>query len=499
MESINSFIDQHGIEDVISAIKVGILAMNLARQEVSKRRNIEEYDSDPDFTSVSPDKSDLTATGPATAASSTNIIPRLPQSHPSCIIGQIGEISVEQILRKHFGQVEFSNSKSMSGDITLFVDYRKILVEVKNYSRLVPATEVDKFHRDIKATNAAAGLFISLKSSIAKIEPKFHLEYAGVDTPIPCIYMSIFSEDMIVAAVTILAQLVGALEYINHIETDTNKIIEKFLNFEQSVTSLSKIRTEMMSNLQLVTTSAITTSTNIAIVQTKLQEQLTNIRKELSIADVYIEQLPAILLSHERYKTYPQPIRTIVDSVVQAINESLLAQKINGSRWSISGLKCINKDTGFYINLAIRPAAIYVGIPASRVTIADMIFIRGIYPKYVVIDESYTIILNGDTLNCIIDLIKIGKYTPLLMSNEHVVSDSVTSPLITPTITPSIISADNTSPSITPTENTSPPITPTITPTITHTITPTSTDVTSAPAIVTTRILPPLKSRRSKI
>lgn len=90
----------------------------------------------------------------------------------SQVKGVRGETHVLRALRDEF-QCESVTGKTASGDISIWYDNQKLMVEVKNYTRPVPAAEIAKFLRDLEAVNASAGLFVSLCTRVTGVTDNF--------------------------------------------------------------------------------------------------------------------------------------------------------------------------------------------------------------------------------------------------------------------------------------------------------------------------------------
>ena len=76
--------------------------------------------------------------------------------------GQIGEKHVFNSLQSHF-KIKDTSSVAKSGDFHIETMIGNIMVEVKNYSKSVGRSEIEKFHRDLSRNNdIQAGLFVSL-------------------------------------------------------------------------------------------------------------------------------------------------------------------------------------------------------------------------------------------------------------------------------------------------------------------------------------------------
>lgn len=83
-------------------------------------------------------------------------------------VGELGELLVQQALHgaavAHCAQARVvrTGHRPRSGDFQVTLAEGLFLVEVKNYTRAVPAKEVDKLRRDLEASGARGGILISL-------------------------------------------------------------------------------------------------------------------------------------------------------------------------------------------------------------------------------------------------------------------------------------------------------------------------------------------------
>ena len=117
----------------------------------------------------------------------------------SAIIGQIGEKQIFAALREHYN-VEDVHTVGKSGDICI---ENILTLEIKNYKTLIPTSEVKKFRRDLCASDAKCGIFLSLNSPIANYS-KFHYEQFLTKDYIPVIFLSTDSIDILRLAIDIL-------------------------------------------------------------------------------------------------------------------------------------------------------------------------------------------------------------------------------------------------------------------------------------------------------
>ncbi len=95
-------------------------------------------------------------------------VPEVPRPGPAAASakGEQGEDLVYDILSRA-RRVRSVARRPHSGDLVCQTDAGPVCIEVKHYTGTVPASELEKFRRDLLARDAAAGVFISLTSPIA--------------------------------------------------------------------------------------------------------------------------------------------------------------------------------------------------------------------------------------------------------------------------------------------------------------------------------------------
>lgn len=101
---------------------------------------------------------------------------RFPEStEAAASAGEIGEKMVHEALlgaaAADFGQarVRTTSYRPRSGDFVVQTRVGAVLVEAKNYTRAVPAKEVEKLVRDLETTGAAAALLVSVGSGVVGV------------------------------------------------------------------------------------------------------------------------------------------------------------------------------------------------------------------------------------------------------------------------------------------------------------------------------------------
>lgn len=99
-----------------------------------------------------------------------NLPANMPNEPAQCPVerGIAGEAIVRAALEGDF-IVENTAKKAWSADLHVFHGETKIICEVKNYTNVVPSSEVTKFMRDITTTPCDGALFVSIGSPITSL------------------------------------------------------------------------------------------------------------------------------------------------------------------------------------------------------------------------------------------------------------------------------------------------------------------------------------------
>ena len=86
--------------------------------------------------------------------------------------GKVGEVAMEDILKKSFGQTEgfdlvSTGKEAQRGDHIMLYKSLKVMWEIKNYTRMVNKDEVEKLHRDMRSNpDVGIACMVSLYSGI---------------------------------------------------------------------------------------------------------------------------------------------------------------------------------------------------------------------------------------------------------------------------------------------------------------------------------------------
>ena len=153
-----------------------------------------------------------------------------------------------------------------SGDLTLFIQHRKIVCEVKNYANNVPSSQVEKFQRDLGTTNASGGVFISLKTPISGVTSSFTIRYERTDTKtIPCAYLVSSEESAVIVATNMISQLISSFDYLNAEMYARDKVIGSVYEIADRLDDVSKIRNDLQMSIGGITSQLMKTSTGLVL------------------------------------------------------------------------------------------------------------------------------------------------------------------------------------------------------------------------------------------
>ena len=162
--------------------------------------------------------------------------------------GARAEVKVFEALQGSYHAIVDTSGTSRAGDLSLDTVNGLVLVEVKDYISTVPKREVEKFKRDVNATNAAAGVLISLSSPIVSLKKggRISVRVESTDTSmVPLVYLSSDDPDLIRAAVDIAVMLAGVYPRACMGLHSTDAMLSYVLSLEDLIDRYDEVRTEL--------------------------------------------------------------------------------------------------------------------------------------------------------------------------------------------------------------------------------------------------------------
>lgn len=259
----------------------------------------------------------------------------LPQSAGISMVGRAGEKFVRDILEKEFGEVIDCSSKTASGDLTLVIGQHNILVEVKTYSRTVPLTEIEKFHRDVESNHAQGAILISLTAPLAG-RAKFVLTDEGV----PTLYLCSKDPDVIANATRML---------VHQVKTKSNQRIGASGCDAKLVTLAKSAKDVLVDLLQFKRAFLEHAETNngaLIKMTNRYSASLSTMSMLFNLIDGTIEENAAqvIITGSIPSKFINDDNREMVGKITAAIEASTPVLK---PEWKVKGAVIVNSQTGF--------------------------------------------------------------------------------------------------------------------------------------------------------
>lgn len=301
--------------------------------------------------------------------------------------GVLGEKQVELILIQRFGtiaNITNTTKRTKSGDITLFIQHRKIVIEVKNYTSAVPKSGVDKFHRDLDVTNAHGGVFISY-GPISNITKDFRLKYETVGgTTLPCAYVVCKDPNMILAAVSMISDIIAARNHIADQIHNNDTMIGRVYDLAEQLDNISRSRDDIQNIIGDTTSKLIKLSAGLIASETNIRRITDDMRSDLYQAAVSHDIIGA-LGSIPAYIKYPAGLKSLCSELVTLISSD--NTKLCDQKWDIAAKNIKHIQSGICIEF--MAARIRCAVPRPRVSQHLLIKSLDMFEKKVNIDSAY--------------------------------------------------------------------------------------------------------------
>lgn len=264
-------------------------------------------------------------------------------NNKSVLKGQYGENLVESIIDINFPDYSLINTtkKDCASDYQLVTNLGDImLIEVKNYSNVVPSNEVNKFIRDLSQSSSKIGLFISLHSGISN-KKRFCIDYYD-DKKIIFIPKSGTEGSSIIWGILLGLELINNNSKYNNI-TESN-LMEIYNDFEKVLNShfslmnnIKDSKEKIEKTLNNLYISTIDYDINIKNafkdVKNKIRSELNNISVKLIENDYkYYEK---IIHDLNEQKDNKYIIYYEILELVKSNNKKIRAEEENKLNWEI--------------------------------------------------------------------------------------------------------------------------------------------------------------------
>lgn len=327
------------------------------------------------------------------------VVPTAPVEREIAVVkGQKGEAYVESVLNKRFGNVINMTKQAKSGDLTLFLGHSKVIVEVKNYDNEVPAAGVEKFQRDLSTTNAAAGVFVSLKTRISGIDSPFLIRYEYTDTKmIPTVYFVGSTEEIIISAIKIVEQLIKATGELVEELYARDKILGLTYDASEALDTVSKTRNDLLANITTITGMLQKNSLGLVNAETVLRKALDEMKAELFHKTIAGGAVAAELQQMMNDRGYEPQIHEFVAKISSAVSAGLHKRDVTAPTWKTTARKCLNVNTGIGFNFLQAKVELFV--PRARVQPEQILHgITALPKKKITIDDNVNVELDPGTI-----------------------------------------------------------------------------------------------------
>lgn len=309
------------------------------------------------------------------------------------VIGQAGEELVSAALASTFVVKNVARC-AHSGDLSVWVDHHNICVEVKNYSRTVPATEVAKFVRDLESTGASGGIFISIGgTAIAGVGASFAIRYEPVaGGVVPCVYVSTTDPAAAVVACQMVANIIRtARSLLADNMTPSAGAVAGMLDVADTI---GRIRGDLHAKIGGVIDSLVEANSSLGTVTSTLRRHADSLRDELDIVAVDRDLL-ARLDETVAFKKYVPGLKASVAMIIGAVDRS------GSGVWKLSPKRCFH-TLGMGFSWTVVPDFL---IPRAMVTGENIIDSLARGKKVSVSAEHLCIEIGADTLELIVSLV----------------------------------------------------------------------------------------------
>lgn len=308
---------------------------------------------------------------------------KFEKNKSSSSIGIEGENEICSILNEKYSVLNTAKI-GKAGDFIIDVKNKRILIEVKKYSKTVPSKEVDKFYRDVDANSSiAGGLMITISSNIVGMTKSIEHKNCFVNGKnVPLIMVNIKSltreiaKSCIFACVDILLCKADSINKMVELDNSTIDIINVI---SQNVDFLSQCRltiteTQTMVNKQMsklmqqILTAEINLKNSINnlkfsidVIDMGEEKQLGDIKEALTMFDLDVQDYNLIQLLISRMKKgvnisnnlisdgSKNIIITILKTLIRVTIKCKLQSTLNiNEKWSYDGVKLtlpLNKNT----------------------------------------------------------------------------------------------------------------------------------------------------------
>jgi hypothetical protein len=301
----------------------------------------------------------------------------LPTTLPTTVQqGIAGEERVMECLEQY--NVSNVAKQSKTGDITLLLESRKILVEVKNYTGTVPKISIDKFKRDLSTGGADGGLFISLHTPIAG-HGLLKVVMESTDCKvIPAIYIATDSTHIICLCVELISSMIKHASY--------NPTADAVENMRFTADTIAKLRESILCDSAETVSSATKTASRLLLVESRIRDMC-------SVEYSTSPHVSSVL----KFGGGSQPLAAVLDKIEQLYPTEIEPQ------WTQTAKKCKHSSS---IYITVNKAGPSICFPRTMPpNVVATLYTR--CAQDLTLSDSVQIAVNAGTLSAILEVLEL--------------------------------------------------------------------------------------------
>ncbi len=302
-------------------------------------------------------------------------------SDKSAVRGQVGEQYVHEVLSRKYA-VRNNAKTARAGDLQLYIDDVKVLVEVKNYSRVVPSAELEKFTRDMSSGLYYGGVFISLNTEIVGQRRGLYYEQCG-DTLLPTVYISSDNDEIILMAAQTVISAVAAQRHSVRELYNRDFIAGEIRVMTEHLDTLSRAQSALLDSIDSAGNVLRRGASGIAAAESNMRRTVANIRTEM-----FDQKLIKCGQIAEHLRTKGYAVSDELSSILLDI-----CNEVDVASWRTYKFKVTHLPTG--ITIGFTKSRVDITFPSKMVDSAHVMWFYSRYPG--------KILLDGGDLNIAID------------------------------------------------------------------------------------------------
>jgi hypothetical protein len=270
-----------------------------------------------------------------------------------------------------------NNSKTArAGDLQLYIDDVKVLVEVKNYTRVVPSAELEKFTRDMSSGLYYGGVFISLNTEIVGQRRGLYYEQCG-DTLLPITYISSDNDEVILMAAQTVVSAVAAQRHSVRELYNRDFIAGEIRVMTEHLDTLSRAQSTLLDSIDSAGNVLRRGASGIAAAESNMRRTVANIRTEMF--DQKLIKCDQIA-EHLRVKGYA------VSEELSQILVDINGDVIDIASWRTYKFKVTHLPTG--ITIGFTKSRTDVTFPSKMVNADHVMWFYSRYPGKILLDSG---------------------------------------------------------------------------------------------------------------